>query len=99
MNVKLYLSMKCFVWNEENNERLKRERNISFEIIVLQIEAGRILDILEHPNLEKYGGQMIFMVEFEGYAFLVPFVEDEKEIFLKTIIPSRKATKRYLKKR
>ena len=66
---------------------------------MLQIEAGRILDILEHPNLEKYGGQMIFMVEFEGYAFLVPFVEDEKEIFLKTIIPSRKATKRYLKER
>lgn len=77
MNVKLYLSMKCFGWNEEKNERLKRERNISFEIIVLQIEAGRILDILEHPNLEKYGGQMIFVVEFEGYAFLVPFVEDE----------------------
>ena len=90
--------MKNFVWNEDKNEKLKRERNISFEIILLQIEAGKILDILEHPNSEKYQGQKIFVIEFEGYAFLVPFVEDEQKIFLKTIIPSRKATKFYLKR-
>ena len=84
--------------NEDKNEKLKRERNISFEIILLQIEAGKILDILEHPNSEKYQGQKIFVIEFEGYAFLVPFVEDEQKIFLKTIIPSRKATKFYLKR-
>ncbi len=89
--------MKNFVWNEEKNEKLKRERNISFEIIILQIEAGKILDILEHPNSEKYQGQKIFVIKFNEYAFLVPFVEDEQEIFLKTIIPSRKATKQYLK--
>ncbi|NLJ48336.1 MAG: DUF4258 domain-containing protein [Candidatus Atribacteria bacterium] len=90
--------MKNFAWNEDKNEKLKRERNISFEIILLQIEAGEILDILEHPNSEKYQGQKIFVIEFEGYAFLVPFVEDEQKIFLKTIIPSRKATKFYLKR-
>ncbi len=90
--------MKNFAWNEDKNEKLKRERNISFEIILLQIEAGKILDILEHPNSEKYQGQKIFVIEFEGYAFLVPFVEDEQKIFLKTIIPSRKATKFYLKR-
>ena len=89
--------MKNFVWNEEKNEKLKRERNISFEIIILQIEAGKILDILEHPNSEKYQGQKIFVIKFNEYAFLVPFVEDEQEIFLKTIIPSRKVTKQYLK--
>ena len=90
--------MKNFVWNEDKNEKLKRERNISFEIILLQIEAGKILDILEHPNSEKYQGQKIFVIEFEGYAFLVPFVEDEQKIFLKTIIPSRKAIKFFLKR-
>ena len=84
--------------NEDKNEKLKRERNISFEIILLQIEAGKILDILEHPNSEKYQGQKIFVIEFEGYAFLVPFVEDEQKIFLKTIIPSRMPTKFYLKR-
>jgi len=72
--------------------------NISFEIILLQIEAGRILDILEHPNPEKYGGQKILVVEFEDYAFLVPFIEDENNIFLKTIIPSRKTSRLYLKR-
>jgi len=64
----------------------------------LKNSVAKILDILEHPNSEKYQGQKIFVIEFEGYAFLVPFVEDEQKIFLKTIIPSRKATKFYLKR-
>jgi hypothetical protein len=55
------------------------------------------LDIVEHPNQERYKGQRIFMVNIENYAYLVPFVESEQEIFLKTIIPSRKATKNYLR--
>lgn len=63
------------------------------------ISQGFLLDILEHPNQEKYQKQRIFVVEIEGYAYLVPFIEDEREIFLKTIIPSRKATKKYLKGR
>jgi len=89
--------MKYFSWNEEKNELLKEERQISFEDIVFYIAQGFLLDILEHPNQEKYLGQKIFVVEIDEYAYLVPFVEDEHEIFLKTIIPSRKATKKYLK--
>jgi uncharacterized DUF497 family protein len=89
--------MKYFSWNEEKNELLKEERQISFEDVVFYIEQGFLLDVLEHPNQEKYKGQKIFVVQIEDYAYLVPFVEDGHEIFLKTIIPSRKATKKYLK--
>lgn len=89
--------MKFFSWNEEKNELLKAERQISFEDVVFYIEQGFLLDVLEHPNQEKYKGQKIFVVEIEEYAYLVPFLEDEREIFLKTIIPSRKATRKYLK--
>ena len=89
--------MKYFSWNEDKNELLKEERQISFEDVVFYIEQGFLLDVLEHPNQEKYQGQKIFVVQIDEYAYLVPFVEDEREIFLKTIIPSRKATRRYLK--
>ena len=89
--------MKYFLWNQEKNELLQTERDISFEDIVFYIEKGFLLDVLEHPKPEKYPGQKIFVVQVEEYVYLVPFVEDEKEIFLKTIIPSRKATKRYLR--
>ena len=88
--------MKRFVWNEEKNRHLKSERGISFEMIVSQIEAGRILDIVRNPNRAKYRDQMMFIVELDGYAFLVPFSEDESGIFLITVIPSRKVTNRYL---
>jgi uncharacterized DUF497 family protein len=88
--------MKYFSWNNEKNQLLKAERNISFEEVVFQIEKKRILDIVEHPNQEKYKGQKIFIISSHNYAYLVPFVESEEEIFLKTIIPSRKATKKYL---
>lgn len=74
---------------------LKKEREISFEEIVLNIQLGNEIDLFEHPNQERYPGQRISVVLVEGYAYLVPFVESEEEIFLKTIIPSRKATKRY----
>ena len=89
--------MKYFSWNDEKNELLKEERQISFEDVVFYIEQGFLLDVLEHPNQEKYQGQKIFVLQIDEYAYLVPFVEDEREIFLKTIIPSRKATRKYLK--
>ena len=89
--------MKYFSWDDEKNELLKEERQISFEDIVFYIEQGFLLDVLEHPNPEKYQGQRIFVGQIDEYAYLVPFVEDEREIFLKTIIPSRKATRKYLK--
>ena len=89
--------MKYFEWNEEKNNKLKLERNISFEIIVSQIESGYILDIIDHPNQNKYKNQNIFVVEYENYVYAVPFVENDEKVFLKTIIPSRKLTKEYLK--
>jgi len=88
--------MKTFAWNSEKNELLKAERGIWFEEVVLNIQLGNEVDIFEHPDQERYPGQQISVVVIEGYAYLVPFVEDEEEIFLKTIIPSRKATKQYL---
>ena len=69
---------------------------IGFEDIVVHIERGDLLDIPEHPNSDRYAGQRLFVVQREDYVYLVPFVEDEHTVFLKTIIPSRKATKQYL---
>ena len=88
--------MKYFSWDAEKNELLRSERGISFEEVVFHIERGDVLDLLQHPNKERYPGQRIFVVNVEGYAYLVPFVEDDTVIFLKTIIPSRKATRDYL---
>jgi len=88
--------MKYFSWDTDKNTLLQNERSISFEEVVFYIEKGCLLDIVEHPNQEKYSGQRIFIVNINDYAYLVPFVETEKEVFLKTIIPSRKATKKYL---
>ncbi|MCB9137303.1 MAG: BrnT family toxin [Caldilineaceae bacterium] len=89
--------MKYFSWNNEKNQLLKAERNISFEEVVFHIEKQHVLDIVEHPNQAKYKGQRIFIVDINNYAWLVPFVESERGIFLKTIISSRKATKDYLR--
>jgi uncharacterized DUF497 family protein len=88
--------MKPITWNPEKNTFLQRERSVSFEDVVYHMMAGGILDTFEHPNQERYPRQQIHVVEIEGYAYLVPFVESEDEVFLKTIIPSRKATKTYL---
>ena len=89
--------MKYFSWNQEKNELLKAERQVSFDDVILYIEMGFLLDVLDHPNQEKYKGQRIFVVDIDNYVYLVPFVENDNEVFLKTIIPSRKATKKYLK--
>jgi uncharacterized DUF497 family protein len=89
--------MKTFSWNDEKNVLLKAERQVSFEEIVLYIEMGCLLDVLEHPNQEKYQEQKVLVVQVDDYVYLVPFVETGEDILLKTIIPSRKATKKYLK--
>ncbi|MFV2074125.1 MAG: toxin [Thermoanaerobaculales bacterium] len=88
--------MKYFSWNPEKNRLLQETRGISLEEIVFHVAKGDLLDVLEHPNQEKYSGQRMMVVNVEGYAYLVPFVEDDREIFLKTVIPSRKATRDYL---
>ena len=88
--------MKPINWNYTKNQQLVAERGISFEDIVFYMQQGKLLDDIEHPNSEKYPEQRIFVIDVDGYVHLVPYVEDRKEIFLKTVIPSRKATKQYL---
>jgi uncharacterized DUF497 family protein len=88
--------MKPFRWNSAKNESLSSARGISFESIVVAIESGGLLDVLAHPNQAKYPNQRILVVSCDNYAYLVPFVEEEDYFFLKTVIPSRKATRDYL---
>jgi len=87
--------MKSINWNTEKSLVLKASRGICFEDIVFFIERGEILDDYLHPNQESYLGQRIMVIGIANYAYLVPYVENEDELFLKTIIPSRKATQRY----
>lgn len=87
--------MKPIVWSAEKNGLLKEERGISFEEVVFHMQAGDILDTFDHPNQERYPGQRLHVVAIEEYVYLIPFVETEDEVFLKTIIPSRKATRQY----
>jgi uncharacterized DUF497 family protein len=82
-------------WNAEKNQKLIEERGISFENVADYIERGEILEIFRHPNQSKYPGQQVFSIKIMDYVYLVPFVETESEIFLKTIIPSRQATKKH----
>jgi len=89
--------MNTFGWDNAKNELLKTSRGICFEQVVLLMERGEVLDTIEHPNQEKYPGQKIAVVMIDTYAYLVPYVEDNEEIFLKTIIPSRKATNKYMR--
>lgn len=88
--------MKPFRWGAEKNESLKSTRGVSFESIVVAVESEGLLDIVEHPNKAKYPNQKVLVVSFDGYVYLVPFVEEADHFFLKTVIPSRKATRDYL---
>src|SRR6059036_3616374 len=91
-------AVKYFAWDDAKNAKLRADRGLGFEDIVFHIERGDLLDILEHPNPERYAGQRIFVVQREDYVYLVPFVEDGDQVVLKTIIPRRKATKKYLRR-
>ena len=88
--------MKYFICNDKKNRKLRKFRNISFEEIVFAIDDGKLLDVLQHQNRGKYPDQFLLIVDIRNYAYVVPFVEDGESYFLKTIYPSRKATKRYL---
>jgi len=90
--------MKSFRWSIEKNELLKFERGISFETVVVALETGGLMDLLEHPNPNKYPNQRILLVVIMNYVYLVPFIEEDDHYFLKTMIPSRKATRDYFQK-
>lgn len=89
--------MAVYIFSPEKNLALIEERNISFEEVIAAIENGQILDVVEHPNKKKYGNQKIYVIWIRKYIYLVPFVIDTNgDIFLKTIIPSRKAKRKYI---
>ncbi len=88
--------MKTFNWNTEKNIQLKLERDVSFEEVLAAMSHGGLLDVVSHPNSLKYSNQRLFIVRIRNYVYLVPFVETDNELFLKTIIPSRVAAKKYL---
>jgi uncharacterized DUF497 family protein len=89
--------MKVFRWDNEKNEWLKKNRGVSFEQVIVLMERGDVLETIEHPNQNKYPGQKIATVRIDDYAYLVPYVQESEDIFLKTIIPSRKATNKYVR--
>jgi hypothetical protein len=88
--------MKFFDWNNEKNTLLKKKWGVSFEQVELAIATGDLLDRVRHPNPDKYPNQKVFLVRIENYVYSVPYVEDREKIFLKTIIPNSRATKKYL---
>jgi uncharacterized DUF497 family protein len=89
--------MKPFAWNNEKNTLLQNGRGVTFEDIVRYIQNRQVLAVMDHPNQVKYPNQNIFIVRINDYAWIIPFVESDHEIFLKTAFPSRKMTKRYLR--
>lgn len=91
--------IKVFRWSEDKNKLLKKERDVCFEDVILSLESGMLLDVVPHFNIDKYPNQKIFIMLIQDYTYYVPFVEDDKEIFLKNIIPSRKYHKLYKEKR
>ena len=91
----MYKKPMRYEWNSAKNELLKRERNISFEKILFHLSEGDLWKIADHPNQKDYPGKKIYFVIIDGYIHMVPFIIDDEYIFLKTIIPSRKATKNY----
>ncbi len=88
--------MKYYDWNDEKNKTLRKLRGVSFEQVELAIESGDLVDRVKHPNPEKYPNQKVFLVRIENYIYSVPYVEDNEKIFLETVIPNRKATKKHL---
>jgi len=91
--------MKYFDWDPQKNKELKEKRGVSFEEVILAIQSDNLLNTRKNPNQEKYPNQKLFIININNYVFVIPFVEDNEKYFLKTIIPSRKETKKYLLKK
>ncbi|WP_089725146.1 BrnT family toxin [Candidatus Thiosymbion oneisti] len=88
--------MKAYNWNPSKNQTLIDERDVSFESVIFHLQNNDLIDDIKHPNDKEYPNQRVYIVDIDGYAYLVPYVESDDEVFLKTIIPSRKATRKYL---
>lgn len=93
----MYNQFMKYEWNPEKNEWLKKERNISFEQVIFHLSQGDVWRVADHPDQINYPGQKIYFVNIDGYIYLVPYVLEKEYIFLKTIVPGRKATKQYRK--
>jgi uncharacterized DUF497 family protein len=91
------MAVITYQWDDQKNAVLKRTRGISFEQVVMHIESGDVLDVMAHPNRAKYPNQQVLVVNMNDYAYAVPFVEQGQERFLKTVVPSRKLTRQYLR--
>ena len=89
--------MNVFRWDNKKNEMLRKDRGVCFEQVVVLMERGDVLDTIEHPNQDRYPGQKIAIIMIDDYAYLVPYIEKSEELLLKTIIPSRKATNKYVR--
>ena len=87
-----------FDWSDEKDNKLKQERGIGFEDIVFHIASGDSLRVSIHPNSQKYANQKSMFIMVDDYVYLVPYIEEENRKFLKTIIPSRRATKEFKQK-
>jgi len=92
-----YRIVITYQWNAEKNKILKQKRGVTFEQVVMHIENGDVLDVIEHPNQAKYGQQQVLVIQINDYVYAVPFVQQKESRFLKTIVPSRKLTKQYLR--
>jgi len=90
--------VKYYAWDEAKNEKLKTDRKISFEDVLKALDQGKELGRIAHPNQDRYPNQTLLIIDINDYAYMVPYIEDEEKVFFKTIIPSRKATKIYLRK-
>lgn len=90
--------MKRIYWDSAKNEKLKTERGISFEEILVCIENSEVLAIIQNPS-KKHSCQRAFVIGLNNYVYYIPFIEEGDDIFLKTIIPSRKLTREYLDSR
>lgn len=91
--------MFTFEYDPEKDQKLRQERNISFDEIIMLIHEGKLIDILDHPNQSQYAKQKIYVLDVDGYVWLIPYVQNDNRIFLKTAFPSRKHTKQYIRER
>jgi len=83
-----------YAFDPQKNAWLIRERAIGFDEIIALIESSKLIQVLDHPNAEKYPNQLLYEVDVDGYVHVVPVVREGRILFKKTMYPSRKATRK-----